>query len=839
VGYENLVVSSHTLGFHMRNIIKNNSNLLSVSIAVALASSSIQAKTFDPDLQNILANSGQDSLHQVIIAFDQTGALSTAQLGALNSLGISGVSMQSLPIVGALATQSQIEAIYTRDDVVSIWENEEITLENFEATQLTGVQQLRADQSMRKNGIPFTGRGIGVLVNDSGIDGNHNDIKFPQHVVQNVAGQFNLLNDTGIVPVLYQENVANTEVATGHGSHVAGTIGGNGAMSNGMHTGVAPGANIIGYGSGAYNLLLDTMGGFDYASTHQYTYNIRVISNSFGQTSDVGSDFNPDHPTNVVTKILADRGIIVVFSAGNSGSGESTITGNFKKAPWVVAVAAGDKNGNLADFSSRGVSEKGGLVTIDGETFEWLDRPTVTAPGVDIISARSSTNYSNAISISSDSDYMDTTHVPFYTVNSGTSMAAPHVSGIVTLMLEANPDLGWREVKQILQDTATNMPSRAPWEVGSGYVNAHAAVKAALAMSDRFGDHDKTAIDFNAGANLGIPSSEDYPISFTPVGDTDVKEFVVADNVSMIMATGTVELGTAFVLEDPKGNRYSSGIGLIQVQGTNRAISATGIPGIWKLYMGGIGSISGQSVDPLGVTNGVAGPESTTVTVKQFAIDSYFGINDAIGHPAESFIKFAVASHLMDGTEEGFQPDKTVTKAELANMMMFYGAVRQSNDGNTVNFVDSNSDTAAAMNSVVTNGASIKDRSYANQGVMQSDSSDMFGATKPVTRETLAYTLVQMLGQQEAAAEVDQEQPLKVFIFDQWVEVVDSDMIAPELLGHVQLALNAGLLQAAFSFEDGPLGMGQVLKARFNPDTQVNRAVMAMSLTQLTPLMAK
>jgi serine protease AprX len=409
----------------------------------------------------------------------------------------------------------------------------------------------------------------------------------------------------------------------------------------------------------------------------------------------------------------------------------------------------------------------------------------------------------------------------------------------VTLMLEANPDLGWREVKQILQDTATNMPGRAPWEVGSGYVNAHAAVKAALAMSDRFGDHDKTAIDFNAGANLGIPSSEDYPISFTPVGDTEVKEFVVAENISMIMATGTVELGTAFVLEDPMGKRYSSGIGLIQVQGTNRAISATGMPGIWKLYMGGIGSISGQSVDPLGVTNGVAGPESTTVTVKQFAIGSYFGINDAIGHPAESFIKFAVASHLMDGTEEGFQPDKTVTKAELANMMMFYGAVRQSNDGNTVNFVDSNYDTAAAMNSVVTNGASIKDRAYANQGVMQSDSSDMFGATKPVTREILAYTLVQMLGQQGDAAEVDQDQPLKVFIFDQWVEVVDSDMIAPELLGHVQLALNAGLLQAAFSFEDDPIGMGQVLKARFNPNTQVNRALMAMSLTQLTPLMAE
>ena len=823
----------------MKNIIKNNIHLLSVSIALALTSTSLHAKTFDQDLRDILASSGHNSLHQVIISFDQTGAPNNEQLGALNTLGISGVSMQSLPIVGALATQSQIEAIYARDDVVSVWENERITLENFESTQLTGVQQLRFDHSMRKNGIPYSGRGIGVLVNDSGIDGNHNDIKYPQHVVQNVAGQLNLLHDTGVMPVLYQENITNTEVLTGHGSHVAATIGGNGAMSNGMFTGVAPGADIIGYGSGAYNFLLDTMGGFDYALTHQYTYNIRVISNSFGQTSDVGSDFDPDHPTNIVTKILSDRGVIVVFSAGNSGSGESTITGNFKKAPWVIAVAAGDKNGNLADFSSRGLSKKGGSVTIDGETFKWQDRPTITAPGVDIISARSGTHYSNAVSITSDADSMDTTHVPFYTVKSGTSMAAPHVSGIVALMLEANPNIGWRAVKQILQDTATNMPGRAPWEVGGGYINAHAAVKAALTMNQSFVEHNKTTLDFNAGANLSTPFSEDYPISFTPVGDTDVKEFIVADNVSMIMATGTVELGTAFVLEDPNGNRYSSGIGLIQVQGTNRAISATAIQGKWKLYMGGIGSISGQNVDPLELTNGVAGPESTVVTVKQFTIGSYFGINDAIGHPAESFIKFVVANHLMDGTSDGFQPEQMVTKVELANMMMFYGAVRQSNDGNADTFIDSNTDTAAAINSVVTDGASLKDRAYVNRGIMQSNSTDTFGAAKPVTREALAYTLVQMLGQQEAADEIDTDKLLQVFVFDQWVDVIDSDEIAPKLRGHVQLALNTGLLQAIFEFVDGSFGTEQVLRARFNPHTQVNRAGMAMSLTQLTPLMAQ
>jgi hypothetical protein len=171
--------------------------------------------------------------------------------------------------------------------------------------------------------------------------------------------------------------------------------------------------------------------------------------------------------------------------------------------------------------------------------------------------------------------------------------------------------------------------------------------------------------------------------------------------------------------------------------------------------------------------------------------------------------------------------------------MMFYGAVRQSNDGNAVNFVDSDASTAAAINSVVTDGAALKDRAYVNQGVMQSDSTDMFGANTQVTREALAYTLVQMLGQQEAAAEINPDKPLQVFVFDQWVDVVDSDEIAPELRGHVQLALNAGLLQAKFEFVGGSFATEQVLQARFNPDNQINRAVMAMSLTQLTPLMTK
>ncbi|MFC0273048.1 S8 family serine peptidase [Metabacillus herbersteinensis] len=398
----------------------------------------------------------------------------------LKSVGIEkGILLNKLPLAGTVATKKQVEQLAKSQSVQSIYYNQKLQYENADATRITGVDQVRTDSTFMKTnkGLPITGKGIGVLINDSGVDGTHQDLEFKNHLVQNVTSSLNLHALSDLLPITYVEDVPNTDSNSGHGTHVAGIVGGTGEMSGGKHEGVAPGADLIGYGSGAGLAIMDTLGAFDYALTHQFEYNIRVITNSWGDTSEAGLPFDPNHPINIATKNLFDRGILTVFSAGNSGSAEGTISGNYKKAPWVVTVAAGTKTGGLTSFSSRGKENVNGTVVIDGEEWTWLDQPTVTAPGENITSTRVISPIP-VLGVVDDAEFIEPAYMPFYTTMSGTSMAAPHVAGIAALLFEANPTLSPLEMKEILETTSTPMDYE-PWEVGSGYVNAYNAVKMA------------------------------------------------------------------------------------------------------------------------------------------------------------------------------------------------------------------------------------------------------------------------------------------------------------------------------------------------------------------------
>jgi serine protease AprX len=459
--------------------------LLSGGLSRGVAASTVAE--VDPRLRAALV--GATAPVQAVVSFHGNGAPTGAHLAALRGVGITrGVSFRSLPIVGVLLTGTQLDALAARPEVRSIFFNRALTYDNADGTALTKVDRVRTDKTMiaKNGGLPITGKGVGVVINDSGIDGTHRDLEFGPHLVQNVMASTNLNSlESSLAPIVYVENVPNTDSTGGHGTHVAGIVGGTGAQSGGKYEGVAPGADLIGWGSGAGLAILDVLGAFDYAITNQARYGIRVVTNSWGDTSDVGTPVNPNDPINIATYRCYQRNIVVVFSAGNSGrNGNGTITGNYKKAPWVINVAAGTKDYKVADFSSRGMPNTSGTFVMNGRTWTYVDRPTVTAPGQLIVSTRAISPI-GALGTPDDIGTIDPAHLPFYTTLSGTSMAAPHVAGIVALMLEANPAMTPSQVKNTLQKTAMSMPGFTVTDRGAGYVNAYQAVRQAFELAGK------------------------------------------------------------------------------------------------------------------------------------------------------------------------------------------------------------------------------------------------------------------------------------------------------------------------------------------------------------------
>ena len=798
---------------------------LAAFLAGTASSAALAQATIGPKLQDALVDLGSAETVQVVVTFDGSEPLDAGDVAALDAVGVSGLTFNALPMAGVVATRRQVEDIAALDEVRSVYLNAPMTYFNEEARALTGVERMERDGAMRTaRGLPYSGKGVGVLINDSGIDATHPDVALGSKTVQNVLAQTNLNAVSDLMPVVWTENVPDTDIGSGHGTHVAGTAAGTGAASGGAHAGTARGADLIGYGSGGVVLVLDGLGGFDYALVNQHRYNIRVINNSFG-SSGTKDAFDPDDPYAVASKILADRGIVTVFAAGNSGPGEGTIGGTYIKSPWVVAVGAGNKDGTLAGFSSRGVKDAGGTVQVDGETYEWSDRPTVVAPGTEITSA-----FANTGVIAAPPDDAD------YATIQGTSMAAPHVAGVIALMMEANPQLSWQQVKSILQETATNMPGREAWEVGAGYLNAYAAVSMAAGLRDEFGS--TVALDRRFAANVEQTRIEgpDLTVDYVPVGPPATERFTVAPGLSTVLASAVVTDNTvAIVLRDPEGNRYGSGISL-PVLGENVAITAPAIPGEWTVELSGIGSLSGVPTNAGGLTNGTGLPGSVDVDIEFNRVDGYSGIGDVAGHPARGIVEYAVAERLLDARSGGFVPDAPIRRSEMADYLTLGGAVRQHRaTAGGFAFRDLGADASGAVEAVTARGAALRDLAQYDGGVMLADG-DRFDPRGTVDRAELAYALVQALGMEDeamASADALEEGPITAPYGNDRVALSDDASVPPALRGHVQVALDLRLLAARFDVEQGPYDVEPTLTASFAPQETVTRAGYAFGAVNL------
>lgn len=342
--------------------------------------------------------------------------------------------------------------------LISIYPNERLEYFLNDSVPFIGADAARA-------AFNLSGRGVGVAVIDTGIDATHPDLVMGQNVGRNVK----IVGPLTGMPVggyLYVD-AQNTDLTSGHGTHVASTIAGTGAASGGKYTGVAPGATLIGVGAGDVLFVLYALQAFDFVMKPEVRerFNVRIISNSWGTSG----RFSRYHPIALATKRAYDAGMIVVFATGNAGPNQDTLNPH-SVSPCAISVAAGDTRGFLASFSSRG---------IPGHE---LYKPDITAPGVQIVAARSTSGTMLPHT-------GDPPNALRYASASGTSMSAPHVSGTLALMLEANPNLSFEMALGMIQRTARPMfyqvdgftvKQREAWEVGAGYLNAFKAVREAV-----------------------------------------------------------------------------------------------------------------------------------------------------------------------------------------------------------------------------------------------------------------------------------------------------------------------------------------------------------------------
>ncbi len=290
--------------------------------------------------------------------------------------------------------------------------------------------------------LAYNGTGVRVAVIDTGIY---------EHPDLNITANRNFVSD---------ESVLDYDDLVGHGTHVAGIIGGNGSGSGGKYKGVAPGVSLINAKAGDATGLEegDVISAIEWSVN---TANADIISMSFGDNYPIASD-----PMILALANVTENGVITVSSAGNSGpeyfSGGSPASGID-----VISVGATDSNNDLASFSSW------------GPTLSYLGYLDVVAPGVNIIATEAPD------SIISDRNrflggYFDFSGDADYIPLSGTSMSCPIVAGALAIMKQAYPSISPETARIALLEGAqdiSNADNSEFMKSGFGLINITASLE--------------------------------------------------------------------------------------------------------------------------------------------------------------------------------------------------------------------------------------------------------------------------------------------------------------------------------------------------------------------------
>ena len=311
------------------------------------------------------------------------------------------------------------------------------------------IETVKAPAAWGAKGL--SGKGVTVAVIDSGV-ADHPDL------AGRIVARVDLTGD------------GSNGDPGGHGTHVAGLIAGDGAASNGQWTGVAPQANIASVrviDATGHAKLSTIFAGLQWVISNRSTYNIRIANLSFGGAALSG--YQNDLLASAV-EMLTFSGLTVVVSAGNDGSGASTIT-TPATDPFVITAGADDTNStaglkddSIAKWSSRGPT-----------AFDGIAKPDLVAPGRRIVGLRASGSTLDTLYPGLQVTAKGATTSQYFTL-SGTSMAAAIVSGVAALYLERRPSATPREVKAQLTATARPLRDVRSGAQGAGVVDAFAAV---------------------------------------------------------------------------------------------------------------------------------------------------------------------------------------------------------------------------------------------------------------------------------------------------------------------------------------------------------------------------
>lgn len=727
--------------------------------------------SFDPELAKKLDGLTDDSNVNAAVVYHHP--VNDSDIATLKALGVrGGTRFQALPVVVITASKEQLFEISKLPSVRHVTDDRTLQWNVDNSRTQTGLLRMRQDSDLQRfRGVgTLQGNGVVVAVIDTGLDSTHPDIS--KNVLRNVKlADLQGANLLEFLPPVNVEKLPDTDQLSGHGTFVGGIIAGSGASSGGKYAGYAPKAKLVGLSAGDYSLF-NVLAGFDYVLSHP-ELNVRVVNCSFS----ANTTYDEHDPVNVATRMLYERGVNVVFSAGNGGPGLHTLN-PYAVAPWVISVGALDERGRLAGYSARGDFGRRNF------------RPTLSAPGTGIVSLRASgTNLTGTTALPTDVQGLAPTELPYYTTASGTSFSAPAVAGTIALLLDADPTLSPARIRDILQRTATPMPPYYLHEVGAGALNTHAATLQTAFPARQIGL-------FRAVLNRGQvrfvkEPAQSFNGKVNPGGAVEVSLNVPADAV---YASTDVAWGPMITTND---------LGLItlnpfgQVAGQSNYLN---LPGLTGKHERTLVSLPVKGTWRARVTHtlaAVATPQ-TFAGVFETARAEYAPMADLAGLDAftvDNIRRTVAALAMWPGADGLFRPAASVSRAELAEAMIAGARIPQYVP-NTPSFVDVQDTTT--MN--FAEGAQSLFYDAVRGGAFRPDDR--------ATRLVAAVVLVRAAGLRAEA-----ESKAGVFL-----PYTDAASIPYELRGYVQVAVTNGLMSSA---------------QQFNPSGALTRAELARGVSTI------